>query len=80
MIKSVLIPDKEKQYTTNPQVHSVGKINVKNTDLYRNLLSTCSKNIIHQTYQMKRNRAYRIVFKIFINLHHWMRSNLLIIN
>ena len=52
------------QYTTKTFVDNTIKINCHTPDTYRTLVRYMrEKNIIHHTYQLKENRAFRIVIK-----------------
>lgn len=56
------------QYTTKTMANNVVKINAKTPEIYRKLIDYMKDaKIYNHTYQLKENKAYRIVIR---NLHH----------
>lgn len=56
------------QYKTKTLANNVVKINANTSDTYRKLIKYMKESgIAHHTYQLKENRAYRVVIR---NLHH----------
>jgi hypothetical protein len=58
----------DEQYFTKSMANNVIKRNCTTPDTYRNLIKNFKENgIYYQTYQLKEERAYRVVLK---HLHH----------
>lgn len=56
------------QYKTKTMANNVVKINANTVDTYRKLVKFMKEsNIIHHTYQLKEDKAYRVVIR---NIHH----------
>lgn len=59
---------KKEEYQTKSLINNVVKINCETPEIYRKLVKEFKeKNIYHHTYQLKEERAYRIVIRY---LHH----------
>ena len=68
MIDSLSNVTEEETYQCKILQNDTVKISTQNPDTYRKLIRHLnSENIIHHTYQMKQDRAYRIVIR---NLHY----------
>jgi hypothetical protein len=68
MIKRIREVAEAEQYYTKITTNSVIKLNCTTPDTYRNLIKLFKENeIFYQAYQLKEERAYRIVLKY---LHH----------
>lgn len=68
MVKRIEEIVNKQDYQTKTLVNNVVKINCKTSDTYRKLVKEFrEKNIYHHTYQLKEERAYRIVIRY---LHH----------
>jgi hypothetical protein len=58
----------DEQYSTRSMANNVIKLNCNTPDTYRNIVKHCKdKGIFFHTYQLKEERAYRVVIKY---LHH----------
>lgn len=58
------------QYTTKSLANNMVKINANTSDTYRKLITFMkTSNIVHHTYQLKEDKAYRVVIR---NLHPTM--------
>jgi hypothetical protein len=61
-----------KQYNTSSLINNTVKINCTTPDSYRKLVRYFKQeNIVHHTYQLKEERAYRIVIK---HMHHTINT------
>lgn len=68
MVKQIQDIAEDEQYYTKTLANNVVKINCSTPDTYRKLVRHFKeKNIYHHTYQLKEERAFRIVIKY---LHH----------
>jgi len=68
MIKRIRDVAEDEQYCTKSLANNVIKLNFTTTETYRNLIKYFKENnIFYHTYQLKEERAYRIVVKY---LHH----------
>jgi hypothetical protein len=68
MINRIRYIAEDEQYTTKILTNNVVKINSVTPETYRNLIKYFKEsNTYHHTYQLKEERAYRIVIK---HLHH----------
>ena len=68
MIKSISEVAEEEQYFTKSMANNVIKLTCTTPDTYRNLIKHFKeKGIYYHTYQLKEERAYRVVLKY---LHH----------
>lgn len=64
MIKNFNAVVEQEQITTKSLTNNVVKINAKTVDSYRKLIRHMKdENIIHHTYQLKEERAYRVVIR-----------------
>jgi hypothetical protein len=68
MIKSIREVAKDEQYSTKSMANNVIKLAPTTPDTYRNIIKHFKeKGIFFHTYQLKEERAYRVVIK---HLHH----------
>ena len=64
MVKQIHVLVENEQYYTKSLANNVVKINCNTSDTYRKLVREFKeKNIYHHTYQLKEERAYRIVIR-----------------
>jgi hypothetical protein len=67
MVHNLCSAVEQDQYTTKTLVDNTIKINCYTPDTYRKLVRYMrEKNFIHPRYQLKENRAFRIVINIYI--------------
>jgi hypothetical protein len=68
MVKHIQLIAEQEQYITKSLANNVVKINCENPDTYRKMIKEFqAQNIYHHTYQLKEERAFRIVIRY---LHH----------
>ena len=68
MVKYITAILEEEQYYCKALPNETVKINVHSPDTYRRLIKQLQENkIIHHTYQIREERAYRVVLR---HLHH----------
>ena len=68
MVKYLAVTLEEEQYYCVSLPNETVKINVNSPDSYRELVKRLrADNIVHHTYQIRNERAYRVVIR---NLHH----------
>jgi hypothetical protein len=68
MIKSISEAAEDEQYFTKSMANNVIKLTCKTPDTYRNLIKLFKeKEICYHTYQLKEERAYRVVLKYLHN-------------
>ena len=68
MVKYLAGTLEEEQYYCKALRNETVKINVNTSDTYRRLVKRLQEdNIVHHTYQIRDERAYRVVLR---NLHH----------
>ena len=68
MMKSLTEAVEEEQFLTKSLTNNVIKIMCLTSDTYRKIVKHCKeKNIYYHTYQLKEERAFRVVLK---HLHH----------
>ena len=68
MIQSIYEVAELEQFLTKSMTNNVGKINCETPDTYRTLVKHFKeKDIFFHTYQLKDERAYRVILKY---LHH----------
>ena len=68
MVKYLAGTLEEEQYYCKALPNATAKINVNTSDTYRRLVKRLQEdNIVHHTYQIRDERAYRVVLR---NLHH----------
>ena len=68
MVKRIREVAEDEQYYTKSLANIIIKLNCTMPDTYRNLIKHFKENgIYHHTYQLKEERAYRVVLKY---LHH----------
>jgi hypothetical protein len=68
MISQIREQLEDEQYNTKSLIKITVKINCTTPDSYRKLVTYFKQeNIVHHTYQLKDERAYRIVIK---HMHH----------
>jgi len=68
MVKSIREVAEDEQYYTKSLANNIIKLNCTTQDTYRNLIKHFKENgIYYHTYQLKEERAYRVVLKY---LHH----------
>lgn len=73
MIKNLTNVTEEETYQCKVLQNDTVKINTQNPETYRKLIRHLhSEKIVHHTYQMKQNRAYRVVIH---NLHYSIPTN-----